>query len=98
MTGFYEFSAEVWLYPGAAAWHFITLTVEDSAEIREHSGAMARGFGSLPVRVAVGNTTWETSIFPDRKANAYLLPLKAEVRKREGIAEGDLVTVRLEVR
>ncbi len=27
---------------------------------------------SIPVRVTVGKTTWETSIFPDKKSQTYL--------------------------
>jgi hypothetical protein len=38
-----------------------------------------------------------TSIFPDRKAGAYLLPLKAEIRKSEKIRAGDTVRFVLEV-
>lgn len=36
-----------------------------------------------------------TSIFPDRKRGAYLLPIKRDVRTAEGLTAGDQVTVRL---
>jgi lipopolysaccharide export system protein LptA len=45
------------------------------------------------VKATTGATTWETSIFPDSKRDTYLLPLKAKVRQKEGIAEGSRVTV-----
>ena len=45
-----------------------------------------------------GKTTWKTSIFPDKKSGTYLLPLKADVRRREGIGAGDRITSSLEVR
>jgi hypothetical protein len=61
-------------------------------------GDKKRGWGSLPVEVTVGTTTWKTSIFPDTKANAYLLPIKADVRKKEGIAANTSVTLLLEIR
>lgn len=54
-------------------------------------------FGALPVRAAIGRAHWRTSIFPDRKAGAYLLPIKAEVRKTAGIGAGDRVRIRLEL-
>ncbi len=60
------------------------LSKKQSAEITARFGLMKRGWGSLPVIVAMGKTTWKTSIFPDKKAGAYLLPLKAEVRKKRG--------------
>ena len=59
---------------------------------------MKRGWGSLPVTVAIGKTRWQTSIFPDKKADAYLLALKAAVRKQEKIAENDSIRCTIEVR
>jgi hypothetical protein len=88
----YTMKEKVWLYPGdMAAWHFITLTKKVGQEIKETWGKSARGFGSLPVEVTIGKTVWKTSIFPDKRAGSYLLPLKAQVRKKEDIEEGDLV-------
>ena len=40
--------------------------------------------------------TWSTSVFPSKSAS-WMLPVKASVRKAEGLAEGDPVTVALEV-
>lgn len=88
----------VWLYPGdSSAWHFVTLPRSASEEIRELTRSVKRGWGSVPVRATLGKTTWETSMFPDRKANAYLLPLKAQVRKRERITAGDTVLMYLDI-
>lgn len=33
----------------------------------------------------IGNTQWETAIWFDTKLDTYLLPLKAEIRKKEKI-------------
>jgi hypothetical protein len=54
--------------------------------------------GSLPVEVTIGTTTWKTSIFPDTKTKAYVLPIKAEVRKKEGITADTSVSLLLEIR
>src|SRR5215470_1431453 len=94
----FSIQAEVWLYPGMAGWHFITIPEDVSEEINDRFGDQKRGWGSLPVEVTVGTTTWKTSIFPDTKANAYLLPIKADVRKKEGIAADSSVTLLLEIR
>ena len=59
---------------------------------------MKRGWGSLPVSVSIGQTTWKTSIFPDKKAGAYLFPLKNEVRKKENVKRGDIISLILEIR
>ena len=39
-----------------------------------------------------GNTQWETAIWFDTKLDTYLLPLKAEIRKKEKIEESVLKT------
>ncbi len=86
-------SEKVWLYPGEMAnWHFITLTKPVGQEIKKTFGKNAKGFGSLPVEVSIGETVWKTSIFPDKRADSYLLPLKAKVRKIEDIEAGDTIT------
>ena len=54
-----------------------------------------RGWGAVRVMVTMGSTKWETSIFPDSRTNSYILPLKADVRKKEGISAGDDVKVKL---
>lgn len=33
----------------------------------------------------IGKTTWKTAIWFDTKNNSYLLPLKAEIRKKENL-------------
>lgn len=87
--------SKVWLYPGMAGWHFLTVPKKHSDEIKKKFGANARGWGSLPVTVTIGKTSWRTSIFPDKKAGAYLLPLKAEVRRKEKLADEDEVSYTL---
>lgn len=87
----YSLSAEVWLYPGMAGWHFITLPTVIADEIRTLFHVVKRGWGSISMSVTIGSTTWQTSIFPDKKVNSYLLPLKSEVRKKEKIKAGDQV-------
>jgi hypothetical protein len=47
----------------------------------------------IPVRVRIGDTEWETSLWP--KNGRYVLPLKDKIRHAEGIGEGDLVAVRM---
>ena len=93
----HRFEAELWLWDGDAAWHFITVPPDLSDDIEEQAGER-RGFGSVPVEVTIGSSTWTTSLFPDSKRGAYLLPVKKQVRTREGIEAGDVVTVGLVVR
>lgn len=95
----YTMQSEMWLYPSeTAAWHFITLDKDISQEIKKKHGINSRGFGSLPVEVTIGKTSWNTSIFPDKKYGAYVLPVKSEVRRKEGIFHGDSITFTVNVR
>lgn len=90
--------AQVWLYPSMAGWHFVSLPKKQSAGIKKVFGAMKRGWGSLPVVVTIGKTSWKTSIFPDKKAGAYLLPLKTDIRKKENISKGDTIIFWVEIK
>ena len=56
-----------------------------------------RGFGSVRVKVQFGATTWSTSLFPDKAARSYVLPIRRSVRDQEELAVGDLVQVTLRV-
>jgi len=84
--------ANVWIYPGMAAWHFVTIPNDISTKIKNVHKGGRRGWGSIPVTVTLGMTSWKTSIFPDGKTGTYLLPLKKEVRKAEKILEGERVS------
>lgn len=88
----YSFQSTVWLYTGEAAWYFLTIPREYATEIKERYGKVRRGWGSIPVTVKIGKTSWKTSIFPYKESGSYILPLKAEVRKKEDIQQGDKVT------
>lgn len=90
-----EFSGEVWYWRGPAPFFFVTVPEDDSRELKAVSGAVTYGWGMIPVRARIGETTWKTSLFP--KDGRYLVPLKDAVRRAEGIGEGDVVTVVLEL-
>lgn len=89
------FAAPVWVYQGKGAWFFVTLPKEESDRIKFFTSHHRRGWGSVRVEATIGKTMWQTSIFPDSKAGTYILPLKADIRKKEGIEEGDNVDVML---
>jgi hypothetical protein len=90
MPDVFKFTAEVWEWESKASWFFVSLPPDLSEELEARFGAEAAGFGSLRVEVTVGNTTWKTSVFPDKSSGilAYALPLKQAVRKAEGLEVG----------
>jgi len=94
-----EFDAELWLWDARRtdSWMFVTLPVDVSQEIRELTEGMRRGFGSVRVRVTVGETSWATSVFPDAGSGCYVLPIKRAVRKAEVLDVGDVASVSVEL-
>lgn len=97
MKNSFTFKSKVWVYPGMAAWRFLSLPKKEAKTIKNIFGDLAKGWGSLPVSVEIGETKWKTSIFPDKKRNTYLLPLKAQVRKRESIHDNQTITFKIEI-
>jgi len=93
----YKIRARVWLYPGMAGWHFVSVPKKQSEEIKKTFGTPKRGWGSIPVIVTIGKTKWKTSIFPDKQSGGYLLPLKADVRKKEQFFSEDCISFSLSI-
>ena len=92
----FQFEAELWEYQGNASWHFVTLPHEISDEIDERFPRKA-GFGSVRVEVTVGSSTWKTSVFPDKQAASFVLPIKKLIRVKESLEDGDLVQIQLKL-
>ena len=61
-------------------------------EIREHFKQEEAGWGRLKVTASIGNTEWKTAIWFDTKRKTYLLPLKADIRKKERLETGKPAT------
>jgi hypothetical protein len=95
----YRTRAKLWRWSGGkASWFFITLPAEVSKKIRlVDAGPRRVGFGSLRVEATIGDSVWQTSIFPSSGLNAYILPVKAAVRKAEKMVEGKSVNVQIVV-
>jgi hypothetical protein len=91
-----EFSGEMWFWRGPAPFHFVTVPEAECGELHAVSALVSYGWGVIPAVVRIGKTEWTTSLFP--KDGGYLVPVKALVRKAEGLDLGDLVAVRLAVK
>lgn len=90
-----DFSGEMWFWRGPAPWHFITVPDEKCGALEATSAVVTYGWGMIPVAAQIGGTDWTTSLFP--KDGQYIVPVKAWVRKAEGLELGDMVAVRLTV-
>ena len=96
---YYEFSAELWVWKARQedGWTFLSVPDEESEEIRAYASSRPpTGFGSVRVSVAIGDSSWQTSVFPAQDGR-YALPIKKAVRRAQGIDAGDVVRVRLRV-
>ena len=90
-----EFDGVIWYWRGPAPHHFVTVPPAECELLHEVSRLTTYGWGMIPVEVTIDSVRWETSLFP--KDGGYIVPVKAAVRRRLGLAEGDTVTVGLEV-
>ncbi len=96
-------TSRLWIWNGASggAWHFCTITgdaadaLHATALMRRLEDGRRRGWGALKVHATIGTSSWDTSLFPDKASGGWLLPVKAAVRKAEGLVAGDEVHLRL---
>ncbi|MDH4439145.1 MAG: DUF1905 domain-containing protein [Rhizobium sp.] len=88
-----SFEAEVIRFDGPGGWHGIFLPTDAASEARFFGRANA--LGAIAVRAQFGATEVRTSLFPDKRRDSFLLPLKATVRRTENVKEGDRITVTL---
>ncbi|MEO0049373.1 MAG: hypothetical protein RL556_705 [Actinomycetota bacterium] len=93
----YEFASEIYRWNAQDAWHFVSLPLDISQEIREVSSILRRGFGSVRVKVTCGSSIWSTSVFPDSNLGCFVLPLKAQTRKEQGLKAGDTASFQIEL-
>ena len=78
----YEFAAKLWRYDSAGGWHFVSLPNNLSKEIRDNLKWQEEGWGRLKVSAKIGEIEWKTAIWFDTKLNTYLLPVKADIRRK----------------
>jgi len=88
-----EFRGEIIEWRGPAPYYYVPVPPEEAADIAELAHLLTYGWGCIPVRGRLGQTDFETSLFP--KDGGYLVPLKVAVRRAEGVEEGDTVGLRI---
>jgi hypothetical protein len=93
----YEFEAKVHLWASNPKFFLVSVPQKFSDEIHQISEGLTNGFGSLKVEATIGSFIWKTSIFPESSTGLFDLPLKAEVRKKNGLVEGSSAKVKIEI-
>jgi Domain of unknown function (DUF1905) len=102
LTETHTVTTPLWIWTSdkaPASWHFLTIDGEVAEAIhalalmRRLESGRRRGWGAMKVSATIGDTNWETSIFPANDVQGWMLPVKAAVRKAEGLVTGDTVEV-----
>lgn len=93
----YQFEGIVRLWPANEKFFLLPLPKDVSDEIFEISDGLTAGFGSLKVEAQIGSVVWRSSIFPDKTKGTFELPLKAEVRKKNGLVVGSIAICEIEL-
>ena len=91
----YCFTNQIWQHQGKGGWVFVSLPKPITIEIRSISLPHEEGWGRLSVTAIIDELTWKTAIWFDTKRSTYLLPLKAEIRKKKKLEVKDVVTIHL---
>jgi hypothetical protein len=89
----FSFPGIIWQYSGLGGWHFVSLPEKLSEKIRKNLKGEEEGWGRMKVFAKTGNSEWNTAVWFDTKANTYLLPLKAAIRKKENLKAGKTIKV-----
>ncbi len=91
----WRFDAEVVEWRGPAPFLFAPLPPELSDDVREASRGL-QYWGQVPVLARVGATEFATAMWP--RGGCYLLPIRMQVQRAEGVGLGDDVAVELRLR
>ncbi len=91
-----KFTSTLIEWRGPAPFVFAPVPQDESEMIEEVSHLITYGWGAIPAHIRIGNTDYETALFP--KDGIYLVPVKVAIQKAENVKVGDTVDVRLELR
>ena len=93
----YSFEANVWKHDSDGGWHFVSLPEDISSDIRMHLKHFEEGWGRLKAKALLKESTWDTAIWFDTKRNTYLLPIKANIRRKFNVKAGDQLNLTITV-
>ena len=95
--------SKLWRWKAEGKWHFVTVPkgpaaqLRKGADVRRKARGAKHGWGTVAVTITIGDTTWETSLFP-HETGQYIFAVKASVRTAEGIEDGNMVTAHIVLR
>lgn len=87
---------KIWVWPtNSAPWFFVYVDGDVLSNILKI--AKKHHIGMIKVEAVIGRTSWKTSMFPHKKENCYIMPIKKEIREKEDIWDGDVVKIDLKL-
>lgn len=87
-------SGTILRFPGPNGWYYVPLHEDQSKELRVLVKSLWPAL--LPATLSVGTSMWKSSIMPIKDGPLFIA-LPAKVRKAEGLAEGQKVTVQVNI-
>ena len=91
----FEITGTVIEWRGPAPFYFLPTPIEVTEEIELYKRELTYGWGVIPAKVTIGQTTVSTSLIP--RNGSFYIPLKDAVRKPNGISLGDSINLVLEL-
>ena len=73
----------------------MSVPVEKTKHIKQNN--VPKGYGMVRVLAKIGQTQWKTSVFYDSKRQCFLLPIKADIRRKSNIDDGSDIVVQIEI-
>ena len=95
ILGCFRFETRVICWRGPSPFFFAPIPTQYVEELRRLAKIVTYGWGMAPVEPRIGAVDFNTSLYP--KEGGYLLPLKAEVRRKANITAGDLIAVEMAI-
>lgn len=98
----FEVKGKIWRYTAAngseaGGWYFVYIPLALSRKIKDAARNKKKvGFQFIRIKAKIGKTTWNTTLFPT-KDGPYLIAIKADVRRKESVGEGDLIKVSVQI-
>lgn len=87
----FRFETRVVYWRGPSPFFYAPIPPSHVEELRQVSKIVTYGWGMIPVEARIGDVVFRTSLYP--KDETYLLPLKADVRRKTNVTAGDLIAV-----
>jgi len=75
-------------FRGVGGWFYVAVPKKHTKQLK----AMRRVWGMYAITASVGHTSWKTKLMM-KKGGDFFVALRADIRRKEGIKQGDTIRV-----